>query len=215
MSEQSQKKKESRFAGFFANALAKKAVTALVLIFAVGAAVAVGAVGMKNYLNSEAKTTKLGFEDIGELATQAAYSTQVNMTEAWRELFGIQIPFTQSKYIYSYDVVIKAGLDFGEIQWEVDEDAAAILVKLPKARILSSEIDLDSFKVYYESESIFRPITLEENNAALTELKQTAETDAVANGLLDNARSNAEMILRGFFAGVYDPETYTIKFVSK
>lgn len=72
MSEQSQKTKESRFAGFFAKALAKKAVTATVLIAVV---CAVGIIGMRSYLNSEVKTTKLGFEDIGELATQAAYST--------------------------------------------------------------------------------------------------------------------------------------------
>ena len=200
MSEQSQKTKESRFAGFFAKALAKKAVTATVLIAVV---CAVGIIGMRSYLNSEVKATKLGFEDIGELATQAAYSTQVNVTEAYRDLLGIAIPFTQSKYIYSYDVVIKAGLDFGKIQWEV------------AARILSSQIDLGSFQVYHESESIFRPITLEENNAALAALKQNAETDAVANGLLDNARGNAETILRGFFGGAYDLEKYTIKFVSK
>ncbi len=212
MSEQSQKTKESRFAGFFAKALAKKAVTATVLIAVV---CAVGIIGMRSYLNSEVKTTKLGFEDIGELATQAAYSTQVNVTEAYRDLFGIAIPFTQSKYIYSYDVVIKAGLDFGEIQWEVDEDTSTILVSLPAARILSSQIDLGSFQVYHESESIFRPITLEENNAALAALKQNAETDAVANGLLDNARGNVETILRGFFGGAYDLEKYTIKFVSK
>ena len=62
MSEQSQKTKESRFAGFFAKALAKKAVTATVLIAVV---CAVGIIGMRSYLNSEVKTTKLGFEDTG------------------------------------------------------------------------------------------------------------------------------------------------------
>ena len=61
---------------------------------------------------SESRPVKLGFEEIGELATQAAYCTEINVTDASRELFGLKIPFTQSKYIYSYDVVIKAGIDF-------------------------------------------------------------------------------------------------------
>ena len=213
MGEQGQKpEKKSCFAEFLAKYLTKKAVA---VILTIAAESAIGAIGLRSHLNSEVKTTKLGFEDIGELATQAAYSTQVNVTEKGRELFGVTIPFTQSKYIYSYDVVIKAGLDFGEIQWEVDEGTSTILVRLPDAKILSSQIDLESFKVYHESESIFRPITLGENNAALTELKQNAERDAIDNGLLVNARDNAEIILRGFFAGGYDLETYTIKFVSK
>ena len=37
----------------------------------------------------------------------------------------------------------------------------------------------------------------------------------MVNGLLDNARSNAETILTGFFANVYDLETYKIEFKDK
>lgn len=208
MSERTEKK--NTYGGFLARYLTKKVVAVILLLALLGA---VGTIGVKTFFYSEPKTTKLGFEDIGELATQAVYSTQVNVTEASLELFGVTIPFTQSKYIYSYDVVIKAGFDFGEIEWEVND--TTILVRLPQAKILSSQLEPESFKIYHESESVFRPITLDENNAALIELKQNAERDAIANGLLDNARSNAELILKGFFAGAYDMETYTVKFVSK
>lgn len=83
---------------------------------------------------------------------------------------------------------------------------------LPETRVLSSEINLDSFKVYHESESIFHHITLEENNAALQELQHNAEETAIANGLLENARSNAETILKGFFTKAYDLDKYTLTF---
>ena len=172
-----------------------------------------GSLGLGQYLASRNKITKLGFEDIGELATQAAYCTEVNVTEGARELFGLTIPFTQSKYVYSYDVVIKAGLDFGDIDWTVGEDT--ITVRLPEIRILSSEIDLDSFRVYVENESIFRRISLEENNEAMKALQASAQENAVANGLLDNARANAETILTGFFAGEYDLSQYTLRFVDQ
>ena len=88
-------------------------------------------------------------------------------------------------------------------------------MRLPATKILSSEIDLDSFKVYLEDESIYREITLEENNEALKSMKQSAEDDAVANGLLENARSNAETILTGFFGNVYDMDEYEIVFKDK
>ena len=180
-------------------------------------AVIVGALvfGVTSNLSSENRSVKLGFEDIGELATQSAYCTQVNVTEADRELFGLSIPFTQSKYIYSYDVVIKAGFDFQEIQYAVDEEAKTIEVQLPPAEILSSEIDLDSFKLYHEEESIFRQITLEENNQAMAELQKSAEDTAVANGLLEEARANGEKILNSFFHQAYDTEEYTITYTDK
>ena len=135
------------------------------------------------------------------------------MTEAARELFGLTIPFTESKYIYSYDIEIKAGFDFEEIEWE--EKGNTIEVRLPEAEILSSEIDLDSFKIYHEDESIFREITMSENNEALKSMKENEEKDAVENGLLENARSNAEEILTGFFGNVYDMDEYEIVFKDK
>lgn len=170
-------------------------------------------IGLRTYISSQSQTTKIGFEDIGELATQTAYCTEVNVTDSSRELFGIKIPFTQSKYIYSYNVTIKAGFNFSEISWELSDHS--INVKLPEAKVLSCDIDTDSFKLYHEKESIFRQISLEENNDALKSLKQTAQENAVSNGLLDNARSNAETILTGFFSSVYDLEEYTITFTDK
>lgn len=210
MEKQNETKKKKNIIGrILGNYVARKVIAAIVIILLLVAV----AFGVKNYISSESKTTKIGFEDIGELATQSAYCTEVNVTDASRDLFGITIPFTQSKYVYSYDIEIKAGFDFQEIEWEVRD--TTIEVKLPQTKILSSEVQLDSLEVYHEDESIFRPITLEENNAALDEMKKKAEDDAVANGLLDNARINAETILTGFFAGVYDMDEYEIVFMDK
>ena len=171
-----------------------------------------GILGFRALTSSNSKATKLGFENIGELATQVAYCTEVNVTEASQNLWGIEIPFTQSKIIYSYDVEVKAGLDFKDITWSVDETNSIIRVNLPEIRILDSSIIPDSFQLYHEDESIFRPITLEENNEALKQLELNAENTAVSNGLLENARLNAETILTGFFANEYDPKIYTIEF---
>lgn len=171
------------------------------------------AIGVKTYISFESKTTKIGFEDIGELATQTAYCTELSVTDNARKLFGVNIPFTQSQYIYSYDIIIKAGFDFEDIEWEKNE--TSIKVKLPEPKVLSNEINLDSFKIYHEDESIFNQITMTENNEAMKELQQKAEENAIANGLLDNARTNVETILTSFFGNVYDLEKYEITFQDK
>lgn len=211
-SEKQEKREKKRGAG--KNGWIKMYLTGKTLTVVIAAAAVVLLVlGVGRYVSVESKTTKIGFEDIGELATQAAYCTEVNVTEASRELWGIKIPFTQSKYIYSYDVVVKAGFDFSAVEWS--EKKGVIEVKLPQAEILSCEVDTDTFQVYHEDESIFRKITLEENNEALNNLMEQAEKDAVANGILEDARSNAERILKGFFGNEYDLNEYELKFTDK
>ena len=76
-------------------------------------------------------------------------------------------------------------------------------------------MDQDSLEVYHEDRTIFRQISLEENNEAVAKLRETAVNDAIENGLLENARENAESILTSFFAEVYDMDEYKIVFIDK
>lgn len=182
----------------------------VLLVLVVILAIAVAGLGYKVSHTTETKTTKLGFEDIGEFATQSAYCTEVSATANARKLFGHNLPFTQSNIVFSYDVVIKAGYDFSAITWDVHD--TTITVKLPEVKVLSCEVKEDSFKKYVEDESIFTPFTLDDNNNAMKALKETAQTDAIANGLYENARSNAETMLTTFFASAYDLNQYTVEF---
>ena len=203
--------KEIKKSNFFKKYLVKK-VKWVVLILAI---ILVVLIGIRTVISFDNKTTKIGFEDIGEFATQAAYCTELNVIDDSKKLFKVSIPFTQSKYIYSYDIVIKAGFDFSEIEWDANEKENVIEVKLPEVKVLSSEIDLDSFEVYHEQESAFNKITMTENNESIKELKEKAEKNAIANGLLENARTNAETVLTGFFAKAYDLDKYEIVFKDK
>ena len=161
-------------------------------------AITVVGLGFKVTHTTESKTTKLG------------YCTEVSSTANARKLFGHNLPFTQSKIVFSYDVVIKAGYDFSAITWDVKD--TTITVKLPEVKVLSNEVKEDSFKVYVEDQNIFTPYTLEDNNDAVKNLKEDALNTAVENGLYENARTNAETLLTTFFASAYDMNEYTIVF---
>ena len=184
--------------------------TIVLIALVVVLAITVVGLGFKVSHTTETKTTKLGFEDIGEFATQSAYCTEVSATANARKLFGHNLPFTQSNIVFSYDVVIKAGYDFSAITCDVHD--TTITVKLPEVKVLSCEVKEDSFKKYVEDESIFTPFTLDDNNNAMKALKETAQTNAIANGLYENARSNAETMLTTFFSSAYDMDQYTIEF---
>ena len=169
-------------------------------------------VGIHALTTVKSRTVSFGLKDIGELATQAGYFTNVQVINGSRQIWGTDIPLTQSKYVYSYDGIIKAGLDFESIDVNINEITHTITVELPEVRILSSEVDEQSLEIYDETKSIFTPLSLSSVNMSLIEMKKEASEKAISNGLLENARSNAEMLIRGFLAGSFDLASYSVIF---
>lgn len=202
-----EKKEKNKFSVILSNLLKKPILYIVVGVVLLGTLT----IGITTVVSNESKTTKIGFKDIGELATQSAYTTVVNVEEVSRNILGIQIPFTESKYIYSYDVEVKAGIDFAEIEWE--QKGKTIEVKLPEIKVLSSSLDLESFKVYHESNSAFSNIKLNKHNDALKQLQKEAEKEAISNGILEEAKENAEKIVTEFFGQEYSSKEYKIKFI--
>ncbi|MBO7661882.1 MAG: DUF4230 domain-containing protein [Clostridia bacterium] len=183
-------------------------IAAILLLAVAGLAVFAG-----QLTGNISRTTAFGLKNIGELATQAGYFTTVQTISKSRDVLGIVVPGTQSNYVYSYDGVIKAGIDFGEIEVSVDDLRHEITIRFPEFRILSTEIDDDSFTLYNDGANLFTSLKLEDVDRSNAELKKAARETAIRNGILDNARTNAELLVRGFLAGMYDLSVYTIRFL--
>lgn len=167
-----------------------------------------------NYVSDE-KITEIGFENIGELATQSVTTTTVRVETKDLKLFNVSIPLTQSKYIYTYNTTIKAGINFSDVKWQLgdtDDTSHNIYVDTPEVKTLSADIDLDSFKVLHEENNIFSPITLTEHNDSLIQLRENALSDAINSGLYDRALDNAKTILTSFISQVYPSNEYNIIF---
>ena len=167
-----------------------------------------------NYVSDE-KITEIGFENIGELATQSVTTTTVRVETKDLKLFNVSIPLTQSKYIYTYNTTIKAGINFSDVKWQLgdtDDTSHNIYVDIPEVKTLSADIDLDSFKVLHEENNIFSPITLTEHNDSLIQLRENALSDAIYSGLYDRALDNAKTILTSFISQVYPSNEYSIIF---
>ena len=169
--------------------------------------------GNGNLARYTSRTIDFGLKDIGELATQAGYYTNVNtITKPDRTIIGVPIPGTSSKAIMTYQGVIRAGLDFDLITMEVDASARTVTLSLPAPRILSNEIDLDSCEVYDEQNSIVNKIDVHTYNQSLAEMKSRAEAQALENGILSAARSNTETLIQSLFNSASGTENYTLIF---
>ena len=155
-------------------------------------------------------TINLRFEDIGELATQVAYFTNVQIISNSRNVFGIEVPFTQNKYIFSYDGVIRAGVDFTKVEYEIDHEAKKVCITLPEARIMGVDADEDSLRVYDETKNIFTPLKLEDIETSRKKMEEEAENQAINNGIKEAAYENAKILLRTFLLGNESLSNYEI-----
>ncbi|MDO5136979.1 MAG: DUF4230 domain-containing protein [Oscillospiraceae bacterium] len=156
------------------------------------------------------ETIQSGLRDIGKLCTAEYYFTHVETFESQIDLFGLKIPGTKSSYVYSYDGKILAGVDFTKITVDKDDRCKTILISFPKAEIISTDIDQDSFTLYGEKKGLFNPFEVEDFALSQSDMVRIEEERALNDGLLKRAEENAEQILSNFLVGTFDLERYTI-----
>ncbi len=156
------------------------------------------------------ETIQSGLRDIGKLCTAEYTFTHVETFESQIDLFGLKIPGTKSSYVYSYDGTILAGIDFTQITVVKDDDKKTIQINCPKAEIISTEIDQDSFTLYGEKKGLFNPFEVEDFALSQSDMIRMEESRALDNGILKRAEENAEQILINFLTGMFDLERYTI-----
>ena len=164
-----------------------------------------------NYTTS--RIVQLGLENVGQLTTQIGYFTNVQVIEDVQQLWGWELPFTRSKYIFSYNGTVSAGIDFDKIDITCDTASKTITVTLPNAEIFSIEIDPESLEIYDERESKFTPLSLNDVNNSLIAVKEEATKQCVENGILLNAQSNAKILVESFISKTYDLTKYTVEYV--
>lgn len=174
------------------------------------------AIGMKNaklaYEASKPKVTgailKQQIMNINELTTVEYHYTTMGQFENSTDFYGVKVPFTTKKFIVSYDGTIKSGVDLAGI--EIDVSETVITVTLPKAEILSHEVDESSFQIYDEKSGLFNKIKLEDYNSFQLEQKKTMEDKALSSGILSDAYGNAENIVRNIIQNVTKDYEYTV-----
>ena len=150
---------------------------------------------------------------IGELATMEYLYTDANRFSDLKTIFGVNVPFTTKSCIAKWDGIIKAGIDVMQIKTELDKGNHVITVWIPEAKLLSHEIDDESFEVLDEKNGLFNPIKAEDVKTLEAVSKDAMEQRAIENGLLDKAFENAKaVILRIMSANPDVAENYSIEF---
>lgn len=151
--------------------------------------------------------------DIGELSTvEYLYSDAGKFTDA-HQIKDFNIPLTTKSFIVKWDGSIKAGIDLAKLKVNINEDSKTIVMHLPKAEILSHEIDENSLQTLDETKNIFNPISVDDVATFIGESKDYMEEKAVKNGLLDKSIDNVQTVIKEQLnLNSIISENYTLRF---
>ena len=151
-------------------------------------------------------------QEIGELATLEYLYTDAGKFEDPKQLFGKDVPFTTKSFIAKWDGIIKAGVDISQVTAEVDSNNKEVVIHIPKAEILSHEIDSESVETLDQKNGLFNPVSVEDVREFDAESKEKMENRAIENGILDKAFENAESIIEKLIDPMIQEFEYTVRF---
>lgn len=150
-------------------------------------------------------------QTISSIATLEYNYTNMGKFTNSADFQGWTIPFTEKSFIIAYDGKITAGVDLKDV--DINVSGKTIHVSIPKAEILSHEVDENSIEVYDESKNIFNPISVSDYADFSTKQKKVMEKKVIEGGLLQSAQQRAEKVIKKLLtSNVKIEEEYKLQF---
>lgn len=150
-------------------------------------------------------------KDIGELITVGYMYTDVEKFENVKNMFGVDLPFTEKSVITRWDGVIKAGINVDNIKINIDNKNKIILITLPDAEIISHEVS--NIDIVDEKDGLFNPVRIEDIESFDFVNKDEMEKRAIENGLMEKAMKNSVSIIEKLVNNdVIQKQGYTVEF---
>ena len=174
-----------------------KKILGILICILLGAVLAAGGMTylhMKAQPKVDAKGLMERLEESSELTVEKNYYTGIaKFSEGSVPLIN------KNSFSMKYEAEIDAGFRLEEVTIEVSDDQ--VLVTVPKAEILSINIDPDSLEFYDNKTSLFKTDRKEATKQALQIAQKDAEQNAARKGLLEEADKRAEVIFKGILEG--------------
>ncbi len=172
----------------------------------------------KSLIQKESNIVTINLEEILESASDLVslkyYYTDADTYSNSKKAFGKKIPLTTDKVVFKYSGVVSAGIDISLVQYEIDDEKKEITLSLPEPKIISHEIDEDSFEFFDVKNSVFTETKFEDYTSMVADLKEDKEEYLEEDGefykeVLDNAKD----VLKNFVTAPEQTKDYNVIFV--
>lgn len=149
---------------------------------------------------------------VKELTTLKYKYTNVGSFENQSEFYGMKLPFTQKKFIISYDGEVNAGINLEEAKITLNNDDKKISINIPHAEILNHSIDEDSLTIFDEKNSIFNQLEVKDFSDFRKDEMKKVEKDLEEKGFLQEADEKTKEAIVEILKINPLLEDYTIEF---
>lgn len=122
----------------------------------------------------------------------------------------IEIPFTNNGFWYRYSGTIEAAVNLETADYA--RSGEAVTITLDQPFINSNSPDMEVSGVLEEQNNLLNPIHVEDVDRFQKQCIEKSQEQALAGGILDDARKNAESDLTRIFTAALGDD-YTIAFV--
>lgn len=155
--------------------------------------------------------------EISELATLEYDYTYIGEFKKSRQLdfsfINVDVPFTEKKFIASFDGTIKYGVNIKQIEEPVVDDVnKTITFTMPEVVLLSHEIDFDSVKLWHKENNLFDPIQPSDTVEFQKENQEKAEKQAIKRGIIKKVKDHTTSVITSFIHSLF-PEYEQYKIV--
>lgn len=169
-----------------------------------------------NLFKSETKVSsdliKNQILSVKELTTLKYKYTNVGTFENQQEFYGVKLPFTQKKFIISYDGEVNAGINLEKAQISLDESEKKINIQIPHAIILNHVIDENSLTIFDEKNSLFNQLEIKDFSDFRKDEMAKVEKDLEEKGFLADADEKTKEAITEILKINPLLEDYTIEF---
>ena len=121
--------------------------------------------------------------------------------------FSVPLPLTRKEAVMTYEGKIRIGIDAKELAIQAETGSGGgirkVTVTVPEVRILSHEMDRDSFDFILEKSGFMNGISTDDYNLLENTAREKIEERVANSDLFDKAETQLEETLTGYLAAVH------------
>lgn len=142
--------------------------------------------------------------EISEMATlEYRYKGDATYDGGARKVFGKDIPLTSKSMLVYYEGVVKMGSDLSSVDVKLNAQSDKLTITIPHSKILSHEIDEDTWEVLDVDNGLFNRVTPEDNGEFVKEQKHKMEQQIDKSDLSKQADKKTVKQITNFLKMTY------------
>lgn len=188
-------------------------IIAVIVAFCAG--YVVGAFGLIQFGGDKitVKVLKEEVEQVADLASLKCVSTETGEIKNSKQIAKkYDIPLTGKQLTAECNVITILGSDLGDADFEISEDQTEVTVKVPKSKIISQQIDEESWTLVNNKSGLFNRTTVEDDDQIRKDVKKAATKRLKENNYYEEANEVTENVLVDLFSKAHPDVKVTVEF---